>query len=66
MGNLPQKLKFLIQVGFSFSVSVLCFLCAWFLLDYMLWKCIIVIPMANVFKNGSCHVLELVNFVQVF
>lgn len=66
MGNLPQKLKFLIQVGFSFSVSVLCFLYARFLLEYVLWKCIIVTPMANGFETGSCHVLELVKFIQVF
>lgn len=66
MGNLPQKVKFLIQVGFSFSVNVLCFIYIQFLLDYIPWKYIIFIPMANVFKNGSCHVLELVKFVQVF
>lgn len=62
MGNLPQKVKLLIQVGFSFSVNVLCFIYT-VLLDYTPWKCIIVIPMASVFKNGSCHVLELIKFV---
>lgn len=66
MGSLPQKVKFQIQVGFSFSVNVLCFIYTQFLLDDTPWKCIIAIPKASVFKDGSCNVLEIVKCVQVF
>lgn len=64
-GELAVRSKISDTGRFQFSCLCLSFYLL-LLFDYFPHKLGIVIPLASVFGNGSCHILELVKFIPVF